>query len=104
MQTYQPRAVRFIELLSIGSWRMKLYGIACRAEFPRPELVTAARAVAARQLSSETQNYHGLGFVCAHDGRSVCFVFVDFWGNENELFHRLFLSPAEDPQRLRAAT
>jgi hypothetical protein len=30
-------------------------------------------------------------------------VFVDFWGNENELFHRVFLSRSNDPRRLIAA-
>jgi hypothetical protein len=30
-------------------------------------------------------------------------VFVDFWGNENELFHRVFLSRSNDPRALTAA-
>jgi hypothetical protein len=30
-------------------------------------------------------------------------VFVDFWGNENELFHRVFLSRSHDPMQLTVA-
>ena len=30
MESYEPRAFRFIELLAIGDWKMKLYGITWR--------------------------------------------------------------------------
>jgi hypothetical protein len=101
MQPYEPRAFRFIELLSIHGWRMKLYGIAWQRELPRPELLEAAKRVAADVLAKETANNYKAGFVGAHDGQNACFVFVDFWGNENELFHRVFLS--REPQSLLPA-
>ena len=106
MQPYEARSFRFIELLSIGPsrtgiiWRMKLYGIAYRRELPRPELLEAARRVATETLAKETANNYKVGFVGAHDSRNACFVFVDFWGNENELFHRVFLSRRNEPQVL----
>lgn len=71
---------------------MKLYGIAWQRELPRPELLEAAKRVAADLLANETANNYKVGFIGAHDGQNACFVFVDFWGNENELFHRVFLS------------
>src|SRR5262245_36051650 len=92
MQLYQPRAFRFIELLSIHGWRMKLYGIAWQRELPRPELLEAAKHLAAEVLVKETASNYKVGFIGAHDGQNACFVFVDFWGNENELFHRVYLS------------
>src|SRR5438128_2492830 len=110
MQPYEARSFRFIELLSIGPsrtgiiWRMKLYGIAYRRELPRPELLEAARRVAAETLAKETADNYKVGFVGAHDGRNACFVFVDFWGNENELFHRVFLSRANQPLTLAPAS
>ena len=100
MEPYEPRSFRFIELLTLGDWKMKLYGIAWRGELPRPELVEAAKRVAADVLSKETANNYKVGFIGAHDGRGACFVFVDFWGNENELFHRVFLSRLNEPQKL----
>ena len=99
-QPYEQRAFRFIELLAIGDWKMKLYGIAYRRDLPRPELLEAAKRVAADVLSIETANNYKVGFIGAHDGRGACFVFVDFWGNENELFHRVFLSRLNEPQEL----
>jgi hypothetical protein len=100
MQLYEPRSFRFVELLAPGEWRVKLYGIAWRRERPRPELLEAAKRVAADVLAKETVNNYKVGFVGAHDGCGACFVFVDFWGNENELFHRVFLSRLNEPQKL----
>ena len=104
MQPYAPRAFRLLQLLQIGGWRMKLYGIAWRSELPRPDLVDAAKRIAVDVLSKESANNYKVGFIGAHDGRDASFVFVDFWGNENELFHRVFLSRSNDPQQLSPAT
>ena len=103
IQPYKPRSFRFIELLSIGDWRLKLYGIAWNAELPRPELLEAAKKIATERLKKEQVSNYRVGFIGAHDGQNACFVFVDFWGNENELFHRVFLSRLSDPQSLTAA-
>ena len=100
MQPYAPRSFRFIELLPIGDWRMKLYGISCHGKFPRSELLSAAKKIAVEQLSKKAANNYGVGFIGVHDGRGAAFVFVDFWGNENELFHRVFLSRDNDPDQL----
>ncbi len=82
---------------------MKLYGIAWQQELPRPELLEAAKRVAADILGNETANNYKVGFIGAHDGRNACLVFVDFWGNENELFHRVYLSRLNEPQSLMVA-
>src|SRR5437879_3487360 len=79
---------------------MKLYGIARRREWPRRELLESARRIVPVELAKTELNDYKVGFVCAHDGRNACFVFVDFWGNENELFHRVFLSRRNEPQVL----
>jgi len=54
-------------------------------------------------LSKETVNNYRVGFVGVHDARDAAFVFVDFWGNENELFHRAFLSRDNNPEKLSPA-
>ena len=92
MEPYKPRAFRFIELCRFGKWQMKLYAIACLGEFPRTELLAAAKKIAAIELVKFEPNDFYLGFIGVHDGRNAAFIFVDFWGNENELFHRVFLS------------
>jgi len=103
MEAYEPRAFRFIELLTVGDWRMKLYGIAWRRELPRAQLLEAAKRIAAEVLRSAVPNNYKVGFIGAHDGRKACLVFVDYWGNEDELFHRVFLSRSNDPDALAPA-
>ena len=102
-QPYEPRSFRFLELWSLDDWRLKLYGIAYRRERPRHELIAAAKKVAAEILRANTSPNYKLGFVGVHEGCTVAVVFVDFWGNENELFHRVFMSRGSDPAALRLA-
>ena len=54
-------------------------------------------------MPKEKVNNYQVGFIGVHDGRDAAFVFVDFWGNENELFHRVFLSRDNDPEKLEPA-
>ena len=103
MDTYELRSFRFIELLTIDGWRMKLYGNAWRRELPRPKLLEAAKRLAAARLRHASPNNYKVGFVAAHDGKNACVVFVDYWGNENELFHHVFLSRSSDPDALTPA-
>jgi hypothetical protein len=103
IEPYEPRSFQFIKLLKIDNWRMKFYGIAWRRALPRLELLEAAKRIAANELAIAAPNNYKVGFIGAHDGRDACFVFVDYWGNENELFHRVYLSRSNDPRRLSSA-
>src|SRR5947207_12651551 len=97
MEAYEPRSFRFIELLTLGDWRMKLYGIAWRRELPRAHLLEAAKRIAAKVLRNAVRNNYKVGFIGVHDGRNACLVFVDYWGNEDELFHDVFLPRSDNP-------
>ena len=81
-------------------------GYATRGGLPRPELVRAAREVAEAhigQLAAGIDHY-SVGFLGIHDGRGANFVFLDFWANENELYHHVFVSPADKPEQLDYVT
>lgn len=71
MEAYESRAFRFIELLTLGDWRMKLYGIAWRRELPRAHLLEAAKRIAAEVLRNTVPNNYKVGFIGAHDGRKA---------------------------------
>lgn len=58
MQRYEARSFRFIELRSIGDWRMKVYGIAWCREWLRRELLESAKRIASAELAkTEADNY-----------------------------------------------
>lgn len=98
----EPRPVRFLELLELGDWRMKAYGIAWGRDAPRAPLVEAARRVAA-EVTSGLEHGHGVGYVGIHDGRGASVVFVDWWAAENELYRRVLIGPGDEPSVLRRA-
>ena len=106
MTPYAPRPIRFLDLWRVEGWRIKVYGIAHARPLPRPELVAAARGIATRQLHSlpiDIRHYH-VGFLGVHDGRTANFVFLDFWADENELHHHVFVSPTAQPDKFTYVT
>ena len=106
MTPYSPRLIRFLDLWQTDGWRIKLYGIAHARPLPRPELVAAAQSIAAQQLRlvpTDLRHYH-LGFLGVHDRRTANFVFLDFWTDENELHHHVFVSPTDNPEQFTDVT
>ena len=103
---YRTRPIRFLDYWHFGDWRMKAYGIAYAGDAPQPALVNAARAVTEQRLGTSgagTCHYH-LGFVGIHAGKTGNFVFVDWWADENELHHHVYVSPGDEPARLEYMT
>jgi hypothetical protein len=105
-EAYDVRPIRFLELWRELGWTLKVYGIAYRSERPREELVEAAKEMARRRLANSTNsdNHYGVGFLGVHDGRGANFVCLDYWADENELHHHLYVSPSEEPASLEYVT
>lgn len=103
---YKERPIRFLEVWQNGGWRLKLYGIAYGRPSPRPELVEAAKAIARQRLESVPNSiqHYSVGFLGVHDGRTANFVFVDWWADENELHHHVYVLPADEPSRFTYTT
>lgn len=105
-EPYEKRPIRFFEVWECEGWKMKIYSIAYGRPVAREKLVTAAKLVAAERLPEPTirENRYGVGYIGVHDGRGASFVFVDWWANENELFHHVYTAPENDPFNLRYTT
>jgi hypothetical protein len=105
-EAYDVRPIRFLELWRELGWTLKVYGIAYRSERPREELVEAAKEMARRRLANSTNsdNHYGVGFLGVHDGRGANVVCLDYWADENELHHHLYVSPSEEPASLEYVT
>ena len=102
-EPYSPRPIRFLELWEEAGWRVKVYGISYRDEHPRAALVAAAKLVARERLPQPAvaEHRYGVGFMGVHEGRGANFVFVDWWADENELHHHVYISSPDDPCDLR---
>src|SRR3990170_4258350 len=87
---YKTRPIRHLETWAHEGWRVKVYGISASDERPADELVEAIKREAAAKLPAPpvTDERYGVGFLYAHQGRDGGgFASVNWWGNENELFH-----------------
>jgi len=102
LQAYRRRPIRCAGIWAVEGWRLKLYEIAYNREQPRPELVEAAQRVACSRLPHPAtgDGRYGVGFMGAHDGRDGCVAFVDWWANEDELHHHLYVAPRDRPDEL----
>jgi len=105
-ETYAPRPIRALGQWSVAGLRLKVHGIAYQLAAPRPEVIDAARALVQAELPRliAGQNHYSAGFVGVHDGRGAIFVFVDFWTDENELRHHVYVAPKDQPARLEYKT
>lgn len=104
-EPYKTRPIRFIELWQEANWKLKVYGIAYQHPLPRKELIEAAKKVARPHLiPANGIKHYGVGFLGVHDGRGENFVFLDYWADENELHHHVYVSPTDKPELLEYVT
>ena len=104
MEPYRPRSIRFHELWTIGDLTLKAYQICRAGERVSPKLWLAARERVTQSLEEEPTAHrtHGVGFVTVHQGIGESQVNLDVWINENELLHRVWVTPQEGPVALEA--
>lgn len=105
-EPYAPRPIRPLGVISNDGWRVKVYGIAYEGERPSEELVLAASRIASEVLPfpAVIDGRYGAGYLGVHAGRGHDFVFVDWWEDENELHHRVFVAPAGEPDAFEEVT
>lgn len=104
---YKTRPIRFLEHWEHEGWRVKVYGISADSDRPSEELVDAIKGVAVEILPvpAVTTDRYGIAFLYAHQGRDGGgFASVNWWGNENELFHHQYETSADAVAGLRPIT
>lgn len=104
--SYRARPIRFFDLWNLNSWKLKVYSITYTDAPLSSTLVDAARNAALARLEEsapETNHYH-VGFIGIHQGKTGNFVFVDWWADENELHHHVYVSPSCEPEKLEYMT
>jgi hypothetical protein len=105
-ERYVARSVRFLEVWECRDWRIKCYGLAYRGSTPEPGLIDAAKQFVSGCLPhpATTDQRYGVGFMGVHQGHGSNLVFVDWWANENELYHHACASTPDDPRRFEYVT
>ncbi|MDZ8119499.1 hypothetical protein [Pontiella agarivorans] len=105
-EAYRPRPIRFLDHWEIGEWRLKAYSITYTEAPLDSILVKAARHVITERLkkSASGTKHYGVGFAGIHQGKTGNFVFVDWWADENELNHHVYVSRSDCPSELEYMT
>ncbi|HVM35480.1 MAG TPA: isochorismatase [Actinomycetota bacterium] len=101
---YTARPIKFLELWQHDGWRVKVYGIAATADRPPQGLVDAIKRVAVEILPAPPVDHdrYGVAFLYAHQGRDGGgYASVNWWENENELFHHQYEASADAVSDLR---
>lgn len=104
-EAYRARPVRFRELRSALGWRLKVYTIiygGAAIDWPVYEEVLHS-AVASLPQPAVAPGRPGVGFAIAHQGRGMHYLVLNWWGNENEYFNRVFVREFGDGNNWRAA-
>lgn len=108
--SYQTRPIRFMQLLEINGWQIKVYGISAHRESPDSAIVEAAQELAQAQLpmppvwsaapgsgSTVSEDRYGVAILIVHEGREGNFVLVSWWVGENMLQHHVYYAPPNPP-------
>lgn len=101
--TYEKRKIEFLEYWKFNDWKVKVYSITVGDELLSPLLLKSTYKKAERLLENQSNNSYDVGFIGIHQGVGANFIFIDWWTNENELIHNLFVSNQQDPKILLKA-
>lgn len=103
---HRPRPIRFLELATIGDWRIKVYGISQDRPIPERACMERAPAIARSVLPEPavTEDRYGVGFVVVHQARLFNQILVDWWERENELRHHVFKAEPPKPHDFKNIT
>ncbi|MFD1739043.1 isochorismatase [Bacillus salitolerans] len=105
-EEYKKRSIRFIDVWETQGWSMKLYGISYENEYPKNNLIQDAKELAVKilPLPAKTDARYGVGFIGIHEGAGANFIFIDWWSDENELNHHVYVASHDTPDHYEYAT
>lgn len=97
---YQPRPVRFLELVECEGWTVKTYSISARRERVGEETLRRVRRQLPQWLKAakaQALPKYRLATLIVHEGREGVFAIVNWWVDENMLQHFVYRATDEHP-------
>lgn len=96
-QPYLPRPITPAGVKSINRWQLKRYIIRySQASGAAPDYTPAYQLVSQwLPVQAETVNRPGIGFVIEHQGKTLNYLIVGWWDNENELRVKVWVQEQE---------
>lgn len=97
---YQPRPIRFLEIIQHDGWTIKLYSISLKSERITPATVELAKQHLSGWLQEATvHNFDTcrVAVLILHEGKEGCFAVIGWWVDENMLQAFTYLAANEHP-------
>jgi hypothetical protein len=96
-ERYEPRPVRFLELIERDGWRFKVYSIVYGPHPLDRAIYDDAIDRALRDLPRPAVTVHrpGVGFIICYQGCGWHYLVVSWWDNENELPQHIYVRPID---------
>ena len=102
LPAYRPRRIDFLEVLSVGDWKIKVYTIAKTGNFQYPDFYAEVKAKLPEWLRRENSfeaSHEGIGFLLLHAGTEGLFSLVNWWVDHYMLNTHIFLTDPAAPAR-----
>ena len=102
MENYQPRKIRFKELVQLNNWQIKVYTIAKTGEFEND----AFYGNVLKRLPEWLNSHNGfdssndrIAFLILHAGTEGIFSLINWWVGRNMLNTQIFITYADKPEQ-----
>ncbi len=99
LREYQTRPVRFLELLEIENWQIKLYGISSKSDQFKPGLIDLSKRVFNKRIHDFPDNltHYECGFGIIHEGNDGNYIVFCTWIEENMIDLIIYYSNPDNP-------
>lgn len=85
---YHPRPIRFLEVITLGNERIKLYSISCKNDVIDKAFINRAKAQLGEWLNNKNLTglpVYAVSTLILHEGKEGCFAVLFWWTDENML-------------------
>ena len=104
MKAYQPRTIRFSEIIQVNEWNVKVYTIAKTGASNHPEFYKNAVAKLPEWLvlnNSFDASHEKMAFLILHAGTEGFFSLINWWVGKNMLNTHVFITEPEQPHQFK---
>ena len=100
MEKYEPRNIKFKEVVETDGWSIKIYTISKSENFGHPEFYKNVKNQLSTWLSMENSfdaSNDKVGFLILHAGTEGIFSLINWWVGKNMLNTHIFLTDPKEP-------
>lgn len=104
MASYQPRKIKFAEIVQVNDWQVKIYTIARQGDFESPEFYRQAIAQLPTWLTMRNSfdpSHEHLAFLILHAGNEGLFSIINWWVGKNMLNTHIFITDPAVPHQFK---